>query len=55
MHWINWVTVVVILVVVVREPNATSATTGLPTAPGRGPWLMFPGTPKAHMMLTPDT
>jgi hypothetical protein len=39
---------------VLYMPNATSATTGLPTAPGRGPWLMFPGTPKAHLMLTPD-
>ena len=22
-------------------------------SPGKGPWLMYPGTPKAHLMLTP--
>src|SRR6185503_1800272 len=33
-------------------PGATAASTGLSTV-GRkdGPWLMFPGTPKAHIML----
>jgi hypothetical protein len=39
---------------VLYMPGATTATTGLPTSPGKGPWLMYPGTPKAHMMLTPD-
>ncbi|MCC7051973.1 MAG: hypothetical protein IT355_01820 [Gemmatimonadaceae bacterium] len=39
---------------VLYMPYATSATTGLPTTPGKGPWLMYPGTPKAHLMLTPD-
>ena len=34
-------------------PGPTAASTGLSTV-GRkdGPWLMFPGTPKAHIMLT---
>lgn len=37
---------------VVYTPYATTATTGIPTTgkPGE-PWLMFPGTPKAHIML----
>jgi hypothetical protein len=36
-------------------PNATAATTGLSTRPSPGaPWIMFPGTPKAHIMYTPD-
>lgn len=35
-------------------PNATAATTGLSDKPQQsGPWIMFPGTPKAHIMLTP--
>ena len=34
-------------------PYATSATTGLPEIPSRGkPWIMFPGTPKAHIMFS---
>lgn len=39
---------------VVYMPFATPATTGIPAKglPGM-PWLMFPGTPKAHIMLTP--
>jgi len=40
---------------VIYVPNATSATTGLPeqaAGPGQ-PWLMFPGTPGAHIMITP--
>lgn len=33
-------------------PGATGATTGLSETPSRTePWLMFPGTPKAHVML----
>ena len=38
----------------VYTPNATPETTGLSTDPGSGiPWLMFPGTPGAHIMITP--
>ena len=40
---------------VIYVPNATVASTGLgeaPTAPG-APWLMFAGTPGAHIMITP--
>ncbi len=37
---------------VVYMPYATTATTGIPTTAQQGePWLMFPGTPKAHIML----
>jgi hypothetical protein len=33
-------------------PFATGATTGISEKPsGSEPWLMFPGTPKAHVML----
>ena len=38
---------------VIYMPFATTATTGVtskPQGPGQ-PWLMFPGTPKAHLML----
>lgn len=39
---------------VVYTPNATPETTGLPGAPAPGaPWVMFPGTPGAHIMFTP--
>jgi len=38
---------------VVYVPYATTATTGLPEKPVDGPWLMFPGTPKAHIMFVP--
>lgn len=40
---------------VIYISGATSASTGLPDKPaGAGePWIMFPGTPKAHIMLTP--
>jgi len=36
-------------------PGATAATTGMTEkpAPAGVPWIMFPGTPKAHIMLTP--
>jgi hypothetical protein len=39
---------------VLYMPGATEQSTGLATkAPaGGGPWLMFPGTPKAHLMLS---
>lgn len=33
-------------------PGATPETTGIPAVPTAGsPWLMFPGTPKAHVMF----
>jgi hypothetical protein len=33
-------------------PFATTATTGLTSRPSaKSPWLMFPGTPKAHIMF----
>jgi hypothetical protein len=40
---------------VIYISGATSATTGLPDKPAGAdePWIMFPGTPKAHIMLTP--
>jgi hypothetical protein len=39
---------------VVYIPFATGATTGLAEKPsGTLPWIMFPGTPKAHIMFTP--
>lgn len=31
--------------------GATPESTGLPSTPGDGPWLMFPGTPSAHVMI----
>lgn len=39
---------------VVYTPWATGATTGLSEVPITGaPWIMFPGTPGAHIMITP--
>lgn len=39
---------------VIYVPGATTASTGLSTVAAVGtPWLMFPGTPKAHIMFTP--
>jgi hypothetical protein len=40
---------------VIYVPGATQATTGLPARPMEpgGPWLMFPGTPGAHIMISP--
>ena len=35
-------------------PYATTATTGLSSRPSKMPWIMYPGTPKAHIMFTPD-
>ncbi len=41
------------LLFVVYMPGATQASTGLSTVPLVGqPWLMLPGTPKAHIMFT---
>jgi len=38
---------------VVYVPGATGASTGLPERPrGNDPWIMFPGTPKAHIMFS---
>ena len=37
---------------VVYMPGATGETTGISTVPVKdGPWMMFPGTPKAHIMI----
>lgn len=39
---------------VIYTPNATPQSTGLSTqASASAPWLMFPGTPGAHIMITP--
>ena len=40
---------------VVYTPWATQESTGLPLSPPGpgGPWLMFPGTAGAHIMITP--
>jgi len=40
---------------VVYVPYATPESTGLSTTPGQGgaPWLMYPGTPGAHIMISP--
>lgn len=39
---------------VIYIPGATPASTGLSDKPVEGsPWIMFAGTPKAHIMLTP--
>lgn len=38
---------------VVYTPYATPESTGLSTTPGTAPWLMYPGTPGAHIMITP--
>jgi len=40
---------------VIYVPGATAESTGLSTQPARGiPWLMDPGTPGAHIMITPE-
>ena len=45
------------LLYVVYIPFATSKSTGLSANPSTlgpsVPWIMFPGTPKAHIMFTP--
>ncbi len=39
---------------VVYVPNATPESLGLTAVPAVGtPWVMFPGTPKAHIMFVP--
>jgi hypothetical protein len=43
----NWLYVVYI-------PGATEKSTGITERPAKGvPWIMFPGTPKAHIMFVP--
>src|SRR5471032_845326 len=38
---------------VVYIPGATAESTGLSPQPTKiGPWIMFPGTPKAHIMIS---
>ena len=38
---------------VVYIPDATAKSTGLSPVPVKsGPWIMFPGTPKAHIMMS---
>ena len=32
--------------------GATPESTGATSQPGEGPWLMFPGTPSAHLMIS---
>ena len=40
---------------VIYVPYATTQTTGISARPsGSSPWLMNPGTPKAHIMFTPS-
>lgn len=39
---------------VIYTPNATAASTGLSARPSQGgPWIMAPGTPGSHIMITP--
>ncbi len=39
---------------VIYVPGATGASTGLSEKPAEGtPWIMYPGTPKAHVMFVP--
>lgn len=38
----------------IYTPNATPESTGMTAVPSTGgPWLMFPGTPGSHIMITP--
>ena len=39
---------------VIYIPGSTAESTGIPARPSEGtPWIMFPGTPKAHVMFVP--
>jgi hypothetical protein len=39
---------------VVYIPGATAQSTGITERPAEGtPWIMYPGTPKAHIMFIP--
>lgn len=56
---INWETLAVSDSVrplyVVYIPGASGASTGLPEKPAAGmPWVMFPGTARAHIMFIPE-
>jgi hypothetical protein len=56
---INWETMAlgdsVRSLYVIYIPGGTGASTGLPETPARGvPWVMFPGTPRAHIMFIPE-
>jgi hypothetical protein len=38
---------------VVYVPGATAESSGLSPVPTKtGPWIMYPGTPKAHIMIS---
>ncbi len=37
---------------IVYIPYATAESTGLSARPSRGPWIMFPGKPWAHIMIS---
>lgn len=38
---------------VIYTPYATPESLGVPGTPDSGPWLMYPGTPGAHIMVSP--
>jgi hypothetical protein len=38
---------------VIYQPYATPESTGLSTTSGNAPWLMYPGTAGAHIMISP--
>ncbi len=38
---------------VVYTAYGTPESTGIPATPGPGPWLMYPGTAGAHIMISP--
>ena len=38
---------------VIYQPYATPESTGLSTTSGTAPWLMYPGTAGAHIMISP--
>ena len=38
---------------VIYLPYATEESTGIPSTPGSEPWLMYPGTAGAHVMISP--
>jgi hypothetical protein len=40
---------------VIYIPGSTAESTGIPSRPSENtPWIMFPGTPKAHVMFVPN-
>ena len=38
---------------VIYTPYATQQSTGISATAGNGPWLMYPGTAGAHVMINP--